>query len=110
MAVSIKDSGSQTAVISTEHTLATITDAGVYQLYVDTSNMQSGDDLVLRVYGKNTSGDAEVLIYQGLFSDEQETPLLVSPIVISPHYFKVTLEQTGGTGRDFNWSIYTTGA
>ena len=47
-----KADGSQTAVISTEHTLATITDAGSYVLGVDVSNLALGDKLTLRIKTK----------------------------------------------------------
>ena len=48
MAVTIEASGTQTATIDTEHTLATETDAKVYVLLVDTKNMVNGDELELR--------------------------------------------------------------
>jgi hypothetical protein len=44
--------GSQTAVISTEHSIATPTTAGTYVFGVDTVNLVNGDLLELRVYNK----------------------------------------------------------
>ncbi len=49
-----ESSGDQTAVVTTEHTLDTITDAGTYVLYVDTSNMVLIDELELRVKTKES--------------------------------------------------------
>ena len=40
-----KSSGTQAATIDTEHTLATITDAGTYVLFVDTNAMVLADNM-----------------------------------------------------------------
>lgn len=100
--------GSQTAVIDTEHTLATITAAGVYVLRVDTSNMVVLDRLVLRAKTESrTSETALLLLYESAFSDIQIEVLKDSPPVASPAsgQCRFTLEQTDGTGRVFEWSI-----
>lgn len=108
MAASVKTSGSQTAVISTEHTLATVTDAGTYALAVDLTNMAAGDRVELRIYGKCRSTDAETLIDYFSAIGPQGQPLNISHPRLSPHYYKVTLKQTAGTGRAFPWAIYQT--
>jgi hypothetical protein len=106
MAVTVADSGSQTATISTEHTLSTLTTAGVYTLAVDTNAMVAGDTVVLRIYGKARSSDSERLIFESAFGDVQGDPLKLSFTVVSPHHFKATLTQTAGTGRAFPWAVY----
>lgn len=112
MAVSVNTSGSQTATIGTEHTLATITTAGIYQLYVDVASLVAGDIVELRVYGKARSTDTERLLY-GPFSVGPIVPgqlLIPSPAVVSPHSVRFSLKQTTGTGRAFPWAVYATGA
>lgn len=53
MAVTTLSSGSQTAVISTEHTLGTDPAvAGTFTLHVDAINMATSDALELRIYQK----------------------------------------------------------
>lgn len=110
MTVAVNTSGSQTATISTEHSLATITTAGVYQLAVDTNNMVGGtspDILELRAYTKNQgSGDTKRLAYIGTFQGVQMTPQLHSPPIIAPIYVEFTLTQLAGTGRAFPWAVY----
>ena len=106
MAVTIEDSGSQTATLATEHTLATITTAGVYQLEVDAANLADGENLTLKIFGKVRSGDTERLIYEASFENAQGKPLLQSLAVPTPHHAKFTLEQNGGTGRAFPWAVY----
>lgn len=103
---SVKTSGSQTATLTTEHTLATVTDAGTYQLVVDAANLANNEHLTLRIYGKARSGDTERLIWPVTVSHAQVAPLVESVPIASPHHLKVTLEQNGGTGRAFPWAVY----
>ncbi len=111
MTVSVKTSGSQTATISTEHDLATISsDPGVYQLVVDLANLADGttpDIVELRTYGKARSSDTERLMEVWSFVGAQGKPLFRSNPEINPHYNRYTLKQTQGTGRAFPWAIYT---
>lgn len=102
----VNTSGSQTATLTTEHTLATVTDAGTFCLVVDAANLVSTETLTLRMYGKARSSDTERLIYEANFFGVQSTPLLISPPAPSPHHLKVTLEQNNGTGRAFPWAVY----
>lgn len=112
MAVSVKTSGSQTATLTTEHTLATITDAGVYQLAVDVNAMVGGatpDILELRCYGKARSGDTERLEAVWTLAGAQALKLWRGLPLISPHHLKITLTQTQGSGgRTFPWAVYQT--
>lgn len=106
MSVAVNTSGSQTATVDTEHTLATVTDAGVYILVVDTAAMVAGDELELRIYGKARSSDTERVLRYASFAGPQGMPLKDCVPVVSPHSFKATLKQTAGTGRAFPWAIY----
>jgi len=108
MAVSENTGGTQTAVISTEHTLATITAAGTYQLLVDTVNMVDGDELELRIKVKVRSGNTLREVFYGSAADDQGNNVIkISPPTPAPFEFVATLKQTAGTGRDFIWSIYS---
>lgn len=109
MPVSVNTSGSQTATITTEHTLATITTAVTLILSVDVAAMLGGttpDILELRIYGKARTGDTERLIKTWGFLGAQVETLFLSVPIASPHYYKATLKQTQGTGRAFPWAIY----
>jgi len=100
-----KADGSQTAIISTEHTLATVTDAGSYVLGVDVSNMALGDKLTLRINTKVRSVGTTRTTYIANYSNVQSTLNTLSIPIASPHEFVATLEQTAGTGRVYNWEI-----
>ena len=100
-----KASGTQTAVITTEHTLSTITDAGTYVLYVDTNAMVLGDELELRVKTKVTSGGTTREFLIATYSQPQGQPVKASIPVASINECVFTLKQTVGTGRAFDWEI-----
>lgn len=109
MTVTVKTSGSQTATISTEHDLATVSDPGVYVLSVDVANLAAGDVVELRVYGKASTGDTERLLHRGTYGPiTPSAPLVQSVPIVSPHHLRATLKQIAGTGRAYPWAIYTT--
>lgn len=104
-------SGTQTAVINTEHTLATAIIAGVYSLHVDLSNMATGDVLELRIYQIILTGGTPKVAYFQQFLHAQSTDgqIAVSvPIandLTEANALKFTLKQTDGTARDFAWKV-----
>lgn len=111
--MSVKSSGSQTAVLDTEHSLLSTTDSGVYVLSVDVNalavNTGVGEIVELRIKKKVRTGDTVrqcfVATYQaGLLPN----PIVVSPPITGPFGADFTLKQpttAGGTGRAFPWSV-----
>ena len=98
--------GSQTAVISTEHTLATITTDGSFVVGIDTNAMVLGDKLTLRVKVMVRSVGTTRLAYEVSYSNVQTEPVVLSIPVASTNEIVFTLEQTAGTGRAFPWEIW----
>ena len=102
------ESGTQTATIDTEHTLGTdptLTD-GTLVLMVEMVNHADGDITIIRFYEKVTStGGAQLGMVLGQIVGAQTNDLWFSVPVLSLFGAKFTLEQTDGTGRDFDWSI-----
>lgn len=107
MAFSVAASGTQAAVISTEHTLTTQAASNVYQLCVELNNLVAGDRVELRIYSKITSGSTSRIVFRRVYVHAQGTDAAVvySPPIPSAE-FKVTLKQTAGTGRSFGWAVY----
>lgn len=111
MAVTLFASGTQTAVITTEHTLDDANAAGVYELFVDTANMVDGDVLELRVKAKVLTGGTLRGGLIGVFYGAQETDDVwkkseaVSNDLAEADGLVFTLKQTFGTGRNFPWKI-----
>lgn len=103
----VKSSGTQAATLSTEHTLATITDPGTYQLKVDLSPLVAADVVELRIYSKVLSSGTERLQHKATYGPTPlAAPIVVSIPDVSPHHFKATLKQVAGTGRSFEWAVY----
>lgn len=110
MAVTVEASGSQTATVTTEHTLATVAGPGVYVVNVDTANLAAGDVVELRVKKPVLSGGTARVVFYAMFAGAQPTEDVLKtsvPIVIdaTAAACDVTLKQTLGTGRSFAWSI-----
>lgn len=106
MALVEAQSGSQTAVIGTNHTLGVeeTTDA-YYQLLVDVSAMANGDVLELSAELKvKTAGTARVVALATFRDVQTEAAAISIPI---PNIYGLTfkLKQVAGTSRTFDWSI-----
>jgi len=106
MALTTLASGTQTAVIGTEHTLYTSVAGGIFVFTVDLTNMASGDTVELRMKQK------VVLTLHGSyyqsFTDAQNTDKVVVVSVPFPSNVAgavFTLKQTAGTGRNFDYNI-----
>lgn len=111
MAVTAQGTGTQTAVIGTEHTLLDIAIAGVFNGVVDLSNMVAGDSLELRIYQIVLTGGtrrpAYFVRYAGLqpADDMIEISVPIANELTDAGSLRFTLKQTGGTGRNFDWKV-----
>lgn len=105
MTVASVGSDTQTAIVDTEHTLDTETTAGVYVLVVDMNNLVDGDIVILRIKTKNKTGSTSRLAYQSTFANSQLEINKYSPAIPVDTEIICTLEQTDGTGRDFDWNL-----
>lgn len=98
-------SGSQTATISTEHSLTSQTGIGIYVLLVDTTNMAGGDEIHLKIKTKRLYGETLTLAYDYTFTGAQAEPHKYSVPVPSDVEIVCTLTQTTGTGQVFPWKL-----
>jgi Cu/Zn superoxide dismutase len=108
---SVASSGSQTATLTTEHTLTTQTPStggALYQLRVDAFNLANGETLVLKLKTMPRTGDTSRALYTTVFTHAQGDPIKDSPAVYVPASADLvaTLTQTGGTGRAYPWALY----
>lgn len=102
---SVESNGTQTATVSTEHTLATWTTAGTRVLVVDLTDMVSGDTVEVRLKVKAASGGSELVYTLATLANAQAEPALVSVPVPIGYGGSCSLKQTSGTGRDFDWHV-----
>lgn len=98
--------GSQTATVTTEHTLGTITTSGSFVLGVDADAMVLGDELILRAKLKIRSTGTTRLCYEAKYTHVQGSPAIVSIPIASTNEVVFTLEQSAGTSRAFPWEIW----
>ena len=105
MALVVDASGTQTATVSTEHTLRTTTTSGTYVLVVNTTAMANGDVTELRIYTKPLSGSTSVVAYVAAYANIQAAIVKYSVHVPCNNECKVTLKQTAGTGRSYEWAL-----
>lgn len=106
--VTLSDSGTKLAVIGTEHTLFSSTASRRYDGWIDLANMASGDTTEIRVYVKIKSGGSFRQHAVSSFVNAQtDTALYIIPFPSDVEY-KLTLKQTAGTGRNYDWRVYET--
>lgn len=111
MAVTAQGSGTQSATVTTEHTLLDVAVAGVFQLYVDRVNMVAGDILELRTYAiVLTGGTRRVFQFESWAGapDTDDIGVYFPPIandLTDSGSLRFTLKQTQGTSRNFPWKV-----
>lgn len=104
----IKAEGTQAATVGTLHTLATVSDAGVYLLRVDAASLALGETLELEIHATVGASGTTRLLYAAAFGDVQGAAVkdsLAVPVVAGRDTV-FQLRQTGGTGRSFPWEVH----
>jgi len=94
-----------------EQTIREITRLGKVQGYIDFTNMASGDTTTIRTYMKIKSGGSYIKQGQRVLSDAQSPANLMYIFEFpTPTYgFKITLEQSAGTNRTYDWMLFFEG-
>jgi DNA-directed RNA polymerase subunit E'/Rpb7 len=101
-------SGTQTAVIGTEHVLVNADSSNKnYVLSVDTRLMQNGDVVEFRIKTKVLSTSTLGVAYYAVYAQTQAHPVKYSVPVpaTAVQTITCTLKQTEGTGRAYDWSL-----
>lgn len=89
-----------------DNTIDAITADGVYQVFLDVSDMVTGDELQIRIYEKVQAADTQRVVYQSNLVGPQSPPIWVSPSLVLMNGWDVTLDQIAGTtGITVTWSI-----
>jgi hypothetical protein len=97
------------SLVSGTTTLQTVTDSGVYQVWIDAGNMAKGDEYKFRLYEKvEGTGGTKKVFFQQTLSDVQ-SEIFVTPTFILMNGWDATLQKTNGTDRAFDASIRKVG-
>lgn len=113
MAITEHASGTRTAGTPPEGSFTALgtasdTNDGVYQFFIDVSNLAGGatpDTLEIQVLEKVLSGGTARLVFEAVVYGLQDEPIWVSPSLILMHGWTLQVKQTTGTARTFDWSI-----
>lgn len=96
---------SELSIVSGTTTLQTITDDGVYQLWIDAGTMAKGDEFKVRLYEKvEGTGGTKKVFFQATLSDAQ-SEIFVTPTFILVNGWDMTIQKIAGTDRAFDASI-----
>lgn len=101
-------SGSTTPVVGTETTLASATSlsqGATFLPQIDLSSMADGDVAEIRIYGQANGSSSLVQQCYMAFANAQGDPLPPLPALPATIGWKVTINQTAGTARAYQWSI-----
>lgn len=103
MAISEHASGSE-AVSTTEWSCTTDTAGpdvdttdGVFQVFIQVSDMVTGDELQIRIYEKVQSTDTQRICYEATLIGPQSPSCFVTPTFVLMHGWDVTLDAIAGT-------------
>ena len=93
------------SIVSGTTTLQTITDDGVYQLWIDAGVMAKGDEFIVKLYEKveATGGTKKVFAQWSL--QGVQTEVFVTPTFILINGWDMTITKLAGTDRAFDASI-----
>lgn len=93
------------SIVSGTTTLQTITDDGVYQLWIDAGTMAKADEFKVRLYEKveGTGGTKKVFHAATLLGVQAE--VFVTPTFILINGWDMTIQKIAGTDRAFDASI-----
>ena len=111
MAVTLQASGTQTATVTTEHSLETVEATGAFTFHVDTVNMVAGDVLELRIYQIALTLGTKRLAYFVAYYGAQPTHDVMKvsvPIgndLSDTGSLEFSLKQTFGTSRAFPFKV-----
>jgi len=94
------------SIVSGTTTLQTITDDGVYQLWVDDgANMTKTEEYKIRIYEKvEATGGVKKVVFAATLKGVQ-SEIFVTPMLILLHGWDMTLQKIAGTDRAFDASI-----
>ena len=74
--------------------------------FIDLTAMQAGDTVVVRQYMKIKAAGSFIKYAEETYSDAQTLPMLYIVTKPAKEGIRITLEQTAGTNRDYDWETF----
>lgn len=76
------------------------------QFIINVTNMQAGDTTVIRVYYRIKEGGNYVKHVETTYADDEDPDLKNTELLPNVYGVKITLEQSGGVNRDYDWEVH----
>lgn len=96
---------SELSIVSGTTSLQTITDDGIYQLWIDAGVMAKGDEFRIRLYKKvEATGGTKKVFFEATLVGVQ-TEIFCTPSFVLMHGWDMTIQKIAGTDRAFDASI-----
>jgi len=89
----------------TVQVLTDVTDNKYFTFKLNTTNMASGDTVVLKIYDKVLNTSTLALVTQETYTDAQTLPIKFLPPQWITEEIKITLQRTAGTDRNYEWAL-----
>jgi len=93
----------------TEQDLVNVSNRGKYEGWIDLANMQAGDTVVVKEYGKFRSGGSWRLYATTTYTGVQTECGIHATRKLFEYGWRVTLQQTGGVMRTFDYQFLKEG-
>jgi hypothetical protein len=90
----------------TEQTIVESNVTGEIEGWIDLANMALGDSVTIKIYVKMKLNGSYRLYDSTTYSDVQTYPAIHIVKVPSKYGFKVTLQQTAGTYKNFDYNFF----
>lgn len=93
------------SIVSGTTSLQTITDDGVYQLWIDAGNMAKGDEYIIRLYEKVEGTGGTKKVFASFTLSDIQSEIFVTPTFILINGWDMTIQKIAGTDQAFDASI-----
>jgi hypothetical protein len=92
-----------------EQDVVNVSGRGKYEGWIDLSNMQTGDTVIIREYIKLKSGGSWRLYTTTSYSGVQDEPAIHATRKLVEYGWRITVQQTAGAYRDYDYDFFKEG-
>jgi hypothetical protein len=78
-------------------------------VFIEATNMAASDSITIKEYYRIKSGGSYVMLDTRVYSDAQTRKLIKVTLEPNRYGIKVTLQQTAGTNRNYDWEVLYSG-
>jgi hypothetical protein len=98
-------STTEISLVSGTSSLQSITDDGIYQVFIEVSALAPNDEFTIAIKEKVYAAATQRIIHKPTLLGQQAEPIWVSPSLALIHGWDVTIIRVAGADRTLAWSI-----